>query len=40
MKVAGCRRPAQFDEDCPIYRASLAVPGVDYQIIHTGQYYD
>jgi UDP-N-acetylglucosamine 2-epimerase (non-hydrolysing) len=36
--VAGAR--PNFMKIAPIYRASLAVPGVDCRIIHTGQHYD
>ncbi len=36
--IAGAR--PNFMKIAPIYRASLAVPGVDCQIVHTGQHYD
>ena len=36
--VAGAR--PNFMKIAPIYRASLAVPGVDCRIVHTGQHYD
>ena len=36
--VAGAR--PNFMKIAPIYRASLAAPGVDCRIIHTGQHYD
>ena len=36
--VAGAR--PNFMKIAPIYRASLAVPGVDCCIVHTGQHYD
>jgi UDP-N-acetylglucosamine 2-epimerase (non-hydrolysing) len=36
--VAGAR--PNFMKIAPIYRASLAVSGVDCRIIHTGQHYD
>lgn len=36
--IAGAR--PNFMKIAPIYRASLAVPGVDCRIVHTGQHYD
>lgn len=36
--VAGAR--PNFMKIAPIYRVSLAVPGVDCRIVHTGQHYD
>jgi UDP-N-acetylglucosamine 2-epimerase (non-hydrolysing) len=36
--VAGAR--PNFMKIAPIYRASLAVPGIECKIIHTGQHYD
>lgn len=36
--VAGAR--PNFMKIAPIYRASLAVPGIDCRIVHTGQHYD
>jgi UDP-N-acetylglucosamine 2-epimerase (non-hydrolysing) len=36
--VAGAR--PNFMKIAPIYRAALAVPGVDCRIVHTGQHYD
>lgn len=39
VQLVGGARP-NFMKIAPIYRASLAVPGVDCRIIHTGQHYD
>jgi len=36
--VAGAR--PNFMKIAPIYRASLALTGVDCRIVHTGQHYD
>ncbi len=38
LLVAGAR--PNFMKIAPIYLASLAVPGVDCRIVHTGQHYD
>lgn len=35
--VAGAR--PNFMKIAPIYRASLSIPEVDCQIVHTGQHY-
>jgi UDP-N-acetylglucosamine 2-epimerase (non-hydrolysing) len=40
MKIILAGARPNFMKIAPIYRASLPVPGVDCQIVHTGQHYD